>query len=73
MVLVLCACGRWIGRAADVADLLLMAVGLLLGIVALFGVHKHGKRGTLVLASIGIIANGLLLIGYCNQEVTHVF
>ena len=70
MVLVLCACGRLIGRAVDVAALVLIGAGIVFGIAALFGVHKHGKRGILVPAIIGIIMNALLLVGYWNQEMT---
>ena len=42
--------------------LLLIAVGLVSGIVALFGVSKHGKKGILVPAIVGIIISGLLIL-----------
>ena len=42
--------------------LLLMVVGLIFGIVALFGISKHGTKGILAPAIVGIIINGLLLL-----------
>jgi hypothetical protein len=42
--------------------LLLIAVGLVSGIVALFGVSKHGKKGILVPAIVGIVISGLLIL-----------
>jgi hypothetical protein len=42
--------------------LLLIAVGLVSGIVALFGVSKHGRRGILVPAIVGIVLCGLLIL-----------
>jgi hypothetical protein len=42
--------------------LLLIAVGLVSGIVALFGISKHGKKGILVPAIVGIIISGLLIL-----------
>jgi hypothetical protein len=42
--------------------LLLIAVGLVSGIVALFGVSKHGKKGILVPAIVGIVICGLLIL-----------
>jgi uncharacterized membrane protein YsdA (DUF1294 family) len=42
--------------------LLLIVAGLIFGMVALFGVSKHGKKGILVPAVIGIIISGLLII-----------
>lgn len=42
--------------------LLLIAVGLVSGIVALFGVSKHGRKGILVPAIVGIIISGLLIL-----------
>lgn len=40
----------------------LMVVGLIFGIVALFGISKHGTKGILMPAIIGFIINGLLLL-----------
>lgn len=42
--------------------LLLIAVGLIFGIVALFGVSKHGTKGILAPAIVGIIISGLLIL-----------
>jgi uncharacterized membrane protein YsdA (DUF1294 family) len=42
--------------------LLLIGVGLIFGIVALFGVFKHGRKGILVPAIVGIIISGLLIL-----------
>jgi|ERR1017187_2002125 uncharacterized membrane protein YsdA (DUF1294 family) len=42
--------------------LLLIGVGLIFGIVALFGVSKHGRKGILVPAIVGIIISGLLIL-----------
>lgn len=45
----------------DLVALLLVLVGLIFGIVALFGISRHGKKGILIPAIVGIIINGLLL------------
>ena len=45
----------------DLIGLLLMVLGLLFGIVALFGISRHGTKGILAQAIVGIILNGLLL------------
>lgn len=44
----------------ELVSLLLMVVGLVFGIVALFGIRTHGKSGILAPAIVGIIINGLL-------------
>jgi len=41
--------------------LLLYGLGLTLGIVAMAGISKHGRRGILVPALIGILVNGAIL------------
>jgi hypothetical protein len=41
--------------------LCLIVIGLMFGIVALFGLSKHGTKGILAPAIVGIIVNGLLL------------
>ena len=43
------------------AGLLILVLGLLLGITALFGIPKYGARGILGSALVGIAANGLLV------------
>ena len=45
----------------DLVALLLIIVGLVFGIIALFGIGRHGSKGILIPAIVGIIANGLLL------------
>lgn len=40
--------------------LLLIVVGFVFGVVALFGIRAHGKSGVLAPAIVGIIMNGLL-------------
>jgi hypothetical protein len=42
--------------------LLLIVLGLVFSVVALFGVSKHGSKGILVPAIIGIIISGLLIL-----------
>ena len=55
IVFALVAFGGRTGAKAiiELAALLLIAVGLLLGIVALFGIRKHGTKGILVPALVG--------------------
>jgi len=38
-----------------------MVVGLILGVIALFGIRKHGTKQILAPALVGIIIHGLLL------------
>lgn len=45
----------------ELVALLLIVVGLVFGVVALFGMRTHGKSGILAPAIVGIIINGLLL------------
>ena len=45
----------------ELVSLLLMVVGFVFGVVALFGIRTHGKSGILAPAIVGIIINGLLL------------
>lgn len=51
---------KTIALVAAVA-LWLVVIGLIFGIVALFGISKHGTKGILAPAIVGIIINGLLL------------
>jgi hypothetical protein len=50
--------------------LLLVVIGLILGIVALFGISKHGTKGILAPAIVGIIINGLLLSFVVTNVIT---
>ena len=45
----------------EVVAVLLIVVGFLLGVIALFGMRTHGKSGILAPAIVGIIINGLFL------------
>jgi len=45
----------------DFVALALIVVGLIFGIIALFGISRHGSKGILAPAVIGIIINGLLV------------
>lgn len=57
------AFGRQAGARViiELVALLLIAVGLVFGVVALFGMRSHGKSGILAPAIVGIIINGFLL------------
>src|SRR6266850_1037555 len=50
--------GGLVGINTDGIALLLMVVGLILGIIALFGIHKHGAKGILTPALVGIAPMG---------------
>lgn len=45
------------------ASLLLLIAGFILGIVALFGIHRHGRKGILLPAILGTVLNALFLAG----------
>ena len=62
LVLVL-AFGRRVAPAVmlDLIALLLIVVGFLFGIIALFGIPRYGAKGILGPAILGIIINGVLL------------
>jgi lipopolysaccharide export LptBFGC system permease protein LptF len=45
----------------ELIALLLIIVGLVFGVIALSGIRKHGSKGILAPAIVGIIINGLLL------------
>ncbi|MCX6894261.1 MAG: hypothetical protein NTZ16_01875 [Verrucomicrobia bacterium] len=49
--------------------LLLMVVGLVFGVVALFGIRTHGKNGILAPAILGIIINALLTFIFVTNFV----
>lgn len=53
----------------DLIGLLLIVVGLIFGIIALFGISKHGTKGILAPAIVGIIINGLLLFIFVTNFV----
>ena len=45
----------------ELIALLLILVGFVLGVIALFGMRKYGPKGILAQAMVGIVINGLLL------------
>jgi hypothetical protein len=45
----------------ELIALVLIVAGICLGIAALFGIRKHGKKGILAPALVGLILNSLLL------------
>lgn len=51
----------------ELIALLLILAGLSLGIIALFGIRKHGAKGILAPALVGIVINGLLLFIFINN------
>jgi hypothetical protein len=61
--LIVVAYGSRVGPIGSIVfiGLLLIVVGLALGVVALFGIRKHGTKGILASAIVGITFNGLLL------------
>src|SRR6266540_5369836 len=63
LVFVLLMFSRQIGARAiiELVSLLLIVVGFVFGVVALFGIRTHGKGGILAPAIVGVIINGLLL------------
>ncbi len=63
IVFVLVAFGGQVGARViiELIALLLIIVGLASGVIALFGISRHGPKGILAPAMVGIILNGLLL------------
>jgi hypothetical protein len=51
----------------ELIALLLILAGLSLGIIALFGIRKHGAKGILAPALVGIIINGLLFFIFATN------
>lgn len=52
------------------SGLCLLVVGLIFGIVALFGISRRGRKGILVPAIVGIIVNGLLISFVIANAIT---
>ena len=63
IILLLLVVGRQSGATViiEFVALLLIVVGLVSGVVALFGIRTHGRSAILAPASVGIIIDGLLL------------
>jgi hypothetical protein len=51
-----------LGVALELVAFLGLVVGLVMGIVALFGIRKYGTKGILANALVGIVINGLFLL-----------
>jgi hypothetical protein len=62
IIFVLLMFSRQIGARVliELVSLLLIVVGFVFGVVALFGIRTHGKSGILAPAIVGIVINGLL-------------
>jgi len=50
--------------------LCLLVIGLILGVIALFGISKHGTKGILAPAIVGVIINGLLISFVVTNFIT---
>jgi hypothetical protein len=53
----------------ELIALVLIMAGLCLGIAALFGIRKHGRKGILAPALVGLVLNGLLLFIFITNFV----
>jgi len=54
--------GRTVARVViELVAFVVMLVGVALGVIALFGIRKHGTRGILAPALVGMAINGLLV------------
>ncbi len=69
IVLGLLTVGKQLGGRVivELVCLLLMVLGLLFGLISLFGIGKHGTRGILAPAIIGILINGLLVLIFASN------
>jgi hypothetical protein len=63
LVFVLLMFSRQIGARViiELVSLLLIVLGFVFGVIALFGIRTHRKSGILAPAIVGMIINGLLL------------
>lgn len=53
----------------ELVALFLIVAGLVLGIIALFGIRKHGMKGILAPALVGMVINGLMLFIFVTNFV----
>jgi predicted membrane protein len=53
----------------ELIALVLIVAGICLGIAALFGIRKHGRKGIFAPALAGLILNGLLLFIFITNFV----
>jgi hypothetical protein len=62
LMLIFAFAGRLASRLVlDVVALFLVSAGFLFGLLALFGIPKHGAKGIFAPAIVGLLINGLLL------------
>ncbi len=57
------------GVPLELIALVLIVAAICLGIAALFGIRKHGRKGILAPALVGLILNGLLLFIFITNFV----
>jgi hypothetical protein len=53
----------------DLVALLFIVAGLAFGVIALFGIPRHGAKGILVSAIAGLVINGLLLFIFVSNFI----
>lgn len=63
------ASGLLVNLIVELVVFLLMLVGIISGIAALFGIPKHGTKGILWPALVGIILNALLMAIFITNAV----
>jgi energy-coupling factor transporter transmembrane protein EcfT len=57
------------GVLLELIALVLIVAGICLGVAGLFGIRKHGKKGILAPALVGLVLNGLLLFIFITNFV----
>jgi len=69
IVFLLLTFGRQAGARViiELVALLLIVVGFVFGVIALFGMRTHGSKGILAPAIVGIIINALLLFIFATN------
>jgi hypothetical protein len=71
LALILFQIGRRTGQVVifELVGLLAIMAGLLLGVIALFGIPKYGAKGILGSALTGIAINGLLILIFVTNFI----
>ena len=62
-----------LGVALDLVAFVGIVAGLVLGVVALFGIRKYGTKGILANALVGIVINGLFLVIFVTNFLAAVW
>jgi hypothetical protein len=57
------------GVILDLVGALFIIVGLIFAVIALFGVRKHGSKGIVAPAIVGLVLNLLLLIIFATNFI----